>query len=323
VLLTSSAQRGEAARAESAGMAAYLAKPAHPVQLHACLATVLGAAGALATPIVTRHQLVVPASRGGRVLVAEDNVVNQHVATGMLISLGYEVHVVDDGQQAVAAAATGQFDLILMDCQMPVLDGYAATAILRAAEGAGHRTPIVAVTASAMKEDRQRCLDAGMDDHLAKPLRRDELAAVLARFHPQGGGAVVVAPREVSADAGTEESITARLDELFEGLGDDTGSDRCDLLESFLRRAAAEIDQIDTAITVRDNDALRSRAHSMKGMAANVGATGVAASAAIIEDAARDGDLSNLATTTADLRGALANANEVIRGMIGVTASTA
>jgi PAS domain S-box-containing protein len=123
---------------------------------------------------------------GLRVLLCEDNPVNQRVAGAMLARLGVEVAVAGDGRAAVAAAAAGP-DLILMDCHMPEMDGFAATAAIRAAEPAGRRVPIIALTADALPEDRARCLASGMDDHLSKPVRTDELARVLHRWAPRAG----------------------------------------------------------------------------------------------------------------------------------------
>jgi len=124
---------------------------------------------------------VVPSKAGKRILLAEDNVVNEKVATRFLEKLGYVVHAVPNGREAVDAWARGGYDLVLMDCQMPVLDGYAATREIRARENGGSRIPIVALTANAMKKDELECRQAGMDGHLAKPLDREALAHCLAQ----------------------------------------------------------------------------------------------------------------------------------------------
>ncbi len=187
VLLTSSGQRGEGQRFAELGFAGYLLKPVTRRDLTDCLQLVLSGTAddwrAHTQPIVTRHQL--RAARGRdkrRILLAEDNVVNQKVAYRTLEKLGYRVDAVADGRQAVNAWETGRYDLILMDCQMPELDGYAATREIRSREPAGTRIPIVALTAHAMQGAQAECKAAGMDDHLSKPIDFDTLEACLDRF---------------------------------------------------------------------------------------------------------------------------------------------
>jgi CheY-like chemotaxis protein len=119
------------------------------------------------------------------VLVAEDNPVNQTVARRLLTRLGCIVDVVSTGREALAASMQAEYAVIFMDCQMPELDGYEATALIRAREGSGRRVPIVALTASAMREDRERCLSAGMDDYVSKPVRLRELQVALERWLPR------------------------------------------------------------------------------------------------------------------------------------------
>jgi CheY-like chemotaxis protein len=126
---------------------------------------------------------------GLRVLVVEDNLVNQRVAERMLEKLGCDVSIADDGRQALALCAASRFDLVMMDCQMPVLDGFATTEELRRRERVEGkaRTPVIALTANAIQGDRDRCLAAGMDDYVAKPIVRDELIAALLRWKPNRG----------------------------------------------------------------------------------------------------------------------------------------
>jgi len=177
ILLTSSGQEDIAERAREAGISAFLTKPIRRAQLHTCLVGVLVTAPEpIARPIVVRPE------RTGRLLLAEDNVVNQQVALAMLTMLGFEVDIVSDGTEAVKAATTTPYQAILMDCQMPHLDGYDATREIRRLGAMTHRVPIIAITASAMPSDQERCLAAGMDEYLTKPLNLEMLAAVLDRW---------------------------------------------------------------------------------------------------------------------------------------------
>ncbi len=184
VMLTSVSGLGERARMEAAGFAAHLVKPVRHSQLHDCLATLFGAGqprelltktGMLTE---TKLQQLWP-QRGIRILLVEDNPVNQRVAVGLLRKLGYEHVVASDGQAALAAVRGGSIDIVLMDCLMPGMDGFEATRVLRAE---GCKLPIVAMTASAMSGDRERCLEAGMDDYLSKPIAVPLLEALLERW---------------------------------------------------------------------------------------------------------------------------------------------
>ncbi len=184
ILITAAPLPGDALRAETEGFAAYLTKPVRERQLLKIVASVLATRpDAAPAQIITRERPAArPPARDARILVAEDNPTNRRVVQGMLETLGYaRVELAADGQAALTALAARPCDLVLMDCQMPVLDGFAATAALRAQ---GLRLPVIAMTANAMQGDRESCLAAGMDDYIAKPLVREDLAAVLARWLP-------------------------------------------------------------------------------------------------------------------------------------------
>ncbi len=187
VLLTSSGLRGEDQLFAGIGFAAYLLKPVTQRELTDCLRLILANDSEVwhlqSQPIVTRQQLRAQRGRAhSRILLAEDNPVNQKVATRLLEKLECRVDVVSDGKAAVAAWQTGRYDLILMDCQMPELDGYEATREIRRLENGKKRIPIVALTAHAMKGADEECFAAGMDGYLSKPIDRDELDTMIARF---------------------------------------------------------------------------------------------------------------------------------------------
>jgi two-component system sensor histidine kinase/response regulator len=185
VLLTSSAQKRDVIRFEELGFAGFLLKPVALRELAACLETVLSGNAVdwhSRTQGIVTQPLPTLEAKKRRILLAEDNPVNEKVATHTLRRLGYEVHAVANGQAAVVAWRDGRYDLILMDCQMPILDGYEATREIRALEAGQRRIPIVALTAHAMKDDDVKCLAAGMDHHLTKPLDRERLQACLDHY---------------------------------------------------------------------------------------------------------------------------------------------
>jgi PAS domain S-box-containing protein len=217
----------------------------------------------------------------GRVLLAEDNSVNQRVASRMLEKLGLAVEIASNGREAVEAAQHGGFDLILMDCQMPEMDGFAATGAIRAAE-AGRRVPIVAMTANALAGDREACLAAGMDDYIAKPVEQARLAAIIGRW--------LVAPRPApepalaGADAGGPIDL-ARLHDLF---GDDAAGigDMLAVFSDSLARIVARLE----AEAGFAGPGIPAIAHELIGTAGNVGAHPLAALGRQLSDAARSGD---------------------------------
>lgn len=199
VLLTSLGRRGDAKAAHDAGIAAYLTKPIRQSQVYECLSLVLGRvpdpAGSPAQPpgsLITRHSLTEAQTRARPlILVVEDNPINQKVAVKMIEKLGYRVNVAGNGQEAVESLAQIDYALVFMDCQMPVMDGLEAARIIRQQEarrpegsGKSSHVPIIAMTANAMAEDRQRCLEAGMDDFLSKPVIGKALAETLTRWLP-------------------------------------------------------------------------------------------------------------------------------------------
>lgn len=211
----------------------------------------------------------------GRVLIAEDNPINQRVAMALLEHLGFDVDVVADGAAAVHAAALSHYRVILMDCQLPGLDGYAATAEIRRRHGPSRRTPIIAVTASAVDSDRRRCLAAGMDDFLAKPLALKALTAVLTRWAPRGSEPVSdndlgEQPATDPGRAVLDANVVARLERLGATAGDDLIGQLATL---FLADADARIGALRRALAEDDAGAVVRSAHTLSGSSANIGAT--------------------------------------------------
>jgi len=186
IMLTSMANRGDAAKFENVGFSGYLVKPLKQSQLLDCLATLFGEVDSndeIATSMVTRHTISeARTQRRSRILVAEDNVVNQKVAQRMLEKLGFRADIVSNGLEALELAKVAQYDLILMDCQMPELDGYEATRKIRQLDGGPQHIPIIAMTANAMKGDREKCLEAGMNGYVSKPVDSKKLEQEIERY---------------------------------------------------------------------------------------------------------------------------------------------
>ncbi|MEI6126845.1 MAG: response regulator [Pseudomonadota bacterium] len=190
IMLTSLGSRGDARRLEEIGFAGYLTKPVRQAQLRECLSLVLGnvkTPGVKDAGLVTRHTVSEAHKSRVRILLAEDNATNQIVAIEILKKLGYRADAVANGKEAVKALQSIPYDLVLMDCQMPEMDGFEATRGIRNPNSAvlNRRIPIIAMTANAMKGDRERCLESGMNDYLSKPVNPGELAAVLERWLPE------------------------------------------------------------------------------------------------------------------------------------------
>ena len=238
--------------------------------------------------------------RDVRILLAEDNPVNLLVAQKLLAFLGFEADTATDGEAALSGMASTRYDMVFMDCQMPVLDGYAATRCWRAMETESGRrpVPIVAMTANAMAGDRERCLAAGMDDYLSKPVAREQLNACLQRWLPRqqalpelaSRGPVAMNPESVSAAAQAralpilDNSV---IDELYEVAGADTFT----ILQLFLEDAPLIIERLEAAAANRDSMQLRDLAHTLTSSSANVGAQAVSKAARRIELAARTGTI--------------------------------
>ncbi len=183
IILPSAGQRGEAARCQELGVDAYLTKPVSQSELFEVVSRVLGGSGSQADSAVLAVHQTKPKAARLRVLLAEDNAVNQKIASRVLEKQGHHVTIAADGREALAALDGENFDVVLMDVQMPEMDGFETTSAIRVRErDTGKRLPIIAMTAHAMQGDRERCLAAGMDSYIAKPIRARELIELLEKF---------------------------------------------------------------------------------------------------------------------------------------------
>jgi len=196
VMLTSFGERGDAMTAQEIGIAAYLTKPVRQAQLFKCLTKVVSTSmvDEANAPTSATKPVSVPSISNKRLLLAEDNIVNQKVALRQLQKLGYRADAVANGREAVEALGRIPYDLVLMDCQMPEMDGYEATVEIRRREGTAKHTFIVAMTANALEGDREKCVAAGMDDYVSKPVKVEDLSAVLSALlvAPSNDEAVLV-----------------------------------------------------------------------------------------------------------------------------------
>ena len=322
VLLTSAGHRGDAQRFADLGFAAYLVKPITRRDLTACLSLVMSSSAESwkerAQPLVTRHQVRAVRIEGDRrILLAEDNPVNQKVARMVLEKLGIEVEVVNNGREAVEAWRAGKYDLILMDCQMPRLDGYAATREIRRHEPPGRHIPIVALTAHAMKGDDTKCLDAGMDDYLTKPLDRALLVACLERHF---GKLPLPSPSNTPAEGAKAGAAAAPVDwhALLQSTEGDAGMAR-DLMQLFIASGDETLAAIASALDKQDYAAVGAQAHSLKGATASLRAQGATIAAEQLEAAARAGDAGRVVELAAAVRSEVARTIDYLRAKVSAS----
>ena len=236
-------------------------KPVREATLLRAIAELFGESRPLAAPapVIDRPKLK------GHVLIAEDNPTNQKVIEMRMTRLGCFVDVASNGMEAVQAADSTEYDLILMDCQMPVMDGFQATRVIRAGQRGPYRVPIIALTANAMEGERERCLEAGMDDYLAKPVRPDDLLAKLRKWLSLEAQPASQAP--VSHEL--REQFEAFVEELREG--GISQEDIDSLLLKFLETTTPMLEQLAESIRRQEAQPACFAAHTLKGSFATVG----------------------------------------------------
>jgi CheY-like chemotaxis protein len=229
----------------------------------------------------------------GRLLVAEDNLMNQEVAVAILAGAGYSVDVVLNGALAVQAVAGEPYDAILMDCEMPELNGYQATAAIRALKSAGRLTPIIAVTAGTGQEDRDFCLTHGMDSYLAKPVRKDALLALVAGF-VKPATEETAPPVPVRHDSADEPTLDQAIIDELRLLGAAAEENvLADLITQFVDDTQPLLVQLGAALEGGDARAVGRIAHSIKGISGQLGGRRVASSCRRLETRATSGSLSD------------------------------
>jgi signal transduction histidine kinase/ligand-binding sensor domain-containing protein/CheY-like chemotaxis protein/HPt (histidine-containing phosphotransfer) domain-containing protein len=248
-----------------------------------------------------------------RILLAEDNLVNQKVARGTLERMGYEVDIVSNGADAVAAWETGRYQLILMDCQMPVMDGYQAARAIRLRERGAHHVPIIALTADAMKGAEQQCRDAGMDDYLTKPLERARLGATIERhLAPSSSGSKLV--ESIQRSPGAPVASDAPVDwERFMTTMDGDNEFAQELVRVFIDSGDAALRDISAALGRGDLAAVGRAAHSFKGSSASIRAQSASAAAAELEEAVRAGFTDQISQLEEQLRREAGRAMDYLR----------
>jgi len=288
MMLSSSGQRGDATRCRELGVAAYLTKPVRQGELLDAILIALGTRpeSKMAPALVTRHTL--RESRNHlHILLVEDNAVNQLVALRLLEKYGHTVGVAANGRKALEELEKESYDLILMDVQMPEMNGWEATQAIREKEKLTNRhIPIVAMTAHAMKGDEERCLAAGMDAYLTKPIRTQELLAVLDDIGSRKAGPTI--PLDMLSKKSTADSID--LEATLERLDGDRSLFQ-ELAQVFKKDCPRIVEGMRRAIVVNDAKSLEGCAHTLKGSSASVGALAVSHAAGEIERLAHTGNV--------------------------------
>jgi len=297
VMLTSAGSRGDATRCRELHVAAYLTKPISKADLLEAVTQALSGKPDNGRPsLITRHSIR-EQKRGLRILLAEDNSTNQAVVCGILGKRGHRVDIAANGQEAVKEIETGNFDLVLMDVQMPELDGLEATVLVRSREKtAGGHIPIVAMTAHALKGDRERCLEAGMDGYLSKPINIQELEMAIA--------AAMGWPRPVAEHTGRVAlpEPAASMDIDFARMRERLGGDEKllhEVIEIFIDQAPKHIDTLRVALANGDAATLEKTAHGIKGELGYLGIAEVLNEAWELERLAREHDLADAKETFA------------------------
>ncbi|SLM31663.1 Sensor protein GacS [Desulfamplus magnetovallimortis] len=330
VLITGTGKKGDARRFEALGFSAYMSKPVDRELLNDCLRAILHISVSddiCKGGIITRHSIAENKKHLKKILVVEDNETNMIVAKTLISKLGYHADGARNGKEAVDKIESTHYDIVFMDCQMPVMDGFEATRIIRKYESSESlktkdnnterqvrsvkHTPVIAMTANAMKGDREKCLAAGMDDFISKPVDPEKLARMV-RFYlstanfKNSGTRIETSEQHLEKTEDKNENITIRSD----GVNSDRSFDNSDrpfdraamverfggdeevvdiIVDSFIEEAGGLIKQLETAVENREMESIRAACHALKGSASNVHALPLSTSAQLLEAVAKKG----------------------------------
>ncbi|MBD3181523.1 PAS domain S-box protein [Candidatus Poribacteria bacterium] len=308
IMLSSIGQRKELCRYKEYGISAFLTKPVKQSELFNTIMDVL-AKNPLEEDTDDEIETCALESKGEKlnILLAEDNIVNQKFAKSFLEKQDYQVSIANDGKEAIELWEKQHFDLILMDVQMPEIDGFEATKIIREKEkNTDRHIHIIAMTAHAMKGDKERCLEAGMDDYVAKPVKPDELSACIDKlYEDKKEGYMQIDKSNISID---KNDVMERVDGDMELLSD--------MIEIFMEEYPSLLAEIKQAIDNKDNKSLEYSAHSLKGSVGNFGSQEVFDAALNLEIIGRNGNLSEAPAVLENLKSKLKQLEPALFGLI-------
>ncbi|MBI4838782.1 MAG: response regulator [Nitrospirae bacterium] len=319
IALTSLASRGDSAQLHEMGCDGYLVKPIKQSMLLDAITTVLSPEAAAKDlkhkSIVTRHTISEKKRRDVRILLVEDNPVNQKFITALLNKAGYTADVAGNGRLAVEAAAANEYDLILMDVQMPEMDGFEATKAIRGKEGESRHTPIIAMTAHAMEGDREACINAGMDDYISKPIQPPALFVLIEKWiktrleKKSAGPELVITDDNIRLKDAVLKSIPVDMKSAMQRFGNDREFFK-EMLKEFLNYIPEHLKTLSEAAASGDADVMQIEAHSIKGAAGNLSADKVYSLALSIEHKARDRSISDASLLINELKDEVDRLNE-------------
>jgi two-component system, sensor histidine kinase and response regulator len=295
MMLTSAAHRGDAERCRALGITSYLFKPIRKVELLSAILAVVGQNHTIPEPVTPPPQNPAAQSKVLHILLAEDNRVNQMVASRILEKMGHTITVANNGAEALALLAAHSFDLVLMDIQMPQMDGLTATKTLRQQETTTRfHLPVVAMTAHAMKGDRERCLQAGMDGYVSKPVNGRDLELAIAKAMNLTSSVTGLKNTSGRQEVQSRTLVTLDFKQMLEQLGGDQNLLQ-EVIDIFVAQAPTHLETLRCALTQGDAGLVEKTAHSMKGELGYLGISEVTQKARVLEELGRKHDLEQAA----------------------------